>query len=94
MESTTRRISNLELKRMRDLQGLLEAKGIKLNQVQLGELISEYLMENYSEFTTMVLEKLGKKSKFENDSPLHRLLFEPSSEGVESDSVKEHDLLL
>lgn len=94
MTTTTRRISNLELQRMKDLQTLLEKNGIKLNQVQLGELISEYLIENYDEFSARVLQKFKQLKESEENDPLHRLLFEPSTEGEESDSVKEHDVIL
>ncbi len=94
MKTTTRRVSNLELQRMKDLQALLEEKGIKLNQIQLGELISEYIIENYDEFSCLVLKKFAHKKELEENDPLHRLLFEPSSEGKESDSAKEHDVIL
>ena len=75
MGSTTRRISDSELKKLKDIQKHLERQNIKITQSELSEAIINFTIEHLNEFFSSLAQKTN-----ENDvDPLRKWLDSPVS---------------
>lgn len=88
MSTTTRRITEKELQKLKELQKILEQHNIKLAQSELSELITEFAIEHIYEF----FEFLKQKSTSIDKDPIYHWLEKPVSGDIETDSVKDHDV--
>ena len=87
MNSTTRRVSEKELKRIKEIQKLLERQKIKLTQAEISELITAYAIDNFEDF----MKTLKKKKEKNANDPLIKWLNSHVEGKEETNVVIEHD---
>ncbi|MFX1511543.1 MAG: hypothetical protein ACFFCQ_03050 [Promethearchaeota archaeon] len=88
MTITTRRITEKELTKLKEVQSILEATGIKLSQAEISELVTEFTLENFDEFLVTIRTKFQEKKR----DPLFEWLDTPVEGKIKTNSVKEHDV--
>lgn len=94
MTITTRRISDKEFDRIKKIQELLHKKGYDLNIDEIGELMSEFLLDKTEEFIELIMSKSKISS---TDRSLDSLLFDEvvlPDDAQETDSVRDHDIIM
>ncbi|MHA1982903.1 MAG: hypothetical protein ACW967_01035 [Candidatus Hodarchaeales archaeon] len=87
MTTTTRRITENELKRLKEIQKYLEQKQIKLSQSEISELITKYTIDNLEDF----LNTLRIKKNKQKADPLESWINTPVEGKKVTNSVYEHD---
>lgn len=87
MSTTTRRITENELKRLKEIQKHLEQQKIKLTQSEISELITKYAIDNFEDF----FKTLRKKNSKEKEDPLVSWINTPVEGKKSTNSVEEHN---
>ena len=90
MESTTRRISERELKKLKDIQKHLENLNIKMTQSDLTEAMNDFVLDHFNEF----ISSLSKKKSSSTKDPIFDWLDSPVSGSVDTNAVDDHDVIL
>ncbi|HKZ39876.1 MAG TPA: hypothetical protein VJ044_02885 [Candidatus Hodarchaeales archaeon] len=90
MAITTRRLTQTELDRLKQMQGHLEQLGIRVTLSELGESVTSYVTEHFEDF----VQRLKESSHTSSVDPLITWL-ETITDGKEpSEAVTEHDVAL
>ncbi len=89
--STTRRITNTELQKLKEIQSILKQEGIQLTQTQLGESLVEFTITNIQKFLFEMKQIQGNKG--DERKELNRLLYESFDGEEDTNSVMEHDVI-
>lgn len=90
MSSTTRRISENELKKLKEIQKHLERSNIKMTQADLTQAMNEYILDHFNDFVSSLSRK---KKKFSKD-PLFDWLDKPVYGTEDTNVVEDHDVII
>ncbi len=91
MTTTTRRVNKSELIKIKEIQNILNQKNIKLSQADISEMITDFALDNLEGFIDELNLKLERNSE---DQELLDFLNNSYSGKDETDSVKEHDVII
>jgi cob(I)alamin adenosyltransferase len=89
MKSTTRRVSETELQKLKDIQNQLKQIGIDITQVELSESITDYVINRFDDF----IKEYQTKTQSEKKDILLKWLNNPYSGKITTDVVKDHDVI-
>ena len=89
MKSTTRRVSETELQKLKDIQNQLKQIGIDISQVELSEAITDYVINRFDDF----IKEYQMKTQSEKKDILLKWLNNPYSGKITTDVVKDHDVI-
>lgn len=89
MGSTTRRVSETELQKLKDIQVQLKQIGIDISQVELSENITDYVLDHFDDF---INEFRTKKQSNKKDALL-KWINNPFESKSSTDAVNEHDVI-
>ena len=81
MGSTTRRVSETELHKLKEIQIHLKQIGIDISQVELSETITNYVLERFDDF----IKEYRTKTEINKQNT-------PFDGEEQTDAVKEHDV--
>ena len=90
MSSTTRRISENEIKKLKEIQKLLERSNIRMTQADLTQAMNDYILDHFNDFVSGLSQKKKKSSK----DPLFDWLDTPISGTEDTNSVEDHDVII
>ena len=90
MSSTTRRISENEIKKLKEIQKLLERSNIRMTQADLTQAMNDYILDHFNDFVTGLSQKKKKSSK----DPLFDWLDTLISGTEDTNSVEDHDVII
>lgn len=90
MESTTRRISDAELKKIKEIQKHLASLNIKMSQSDVTQAMNDFVLDHFTEFIAFLSKK---KSDSKND-PLSEWLSSPVSGSEFTNAVEDHDVII
>ena len=88
MGSTTRRVSEAELHKLKEIQNHLKQIGINISQVKLSETITNYVLERFDDF----IKEYRTKSQYDKQDTLLNWINTPFDGEKQTDAVKEHDV--
>ena len=89
MKSTTRRVSETELRKLKDIQNQLKQIGIDINQVELSESITDYVINRFDDF----IKEYRAKTQFNKKDVLLKWINNPYDSELSTDAVKDHDVI-
>ena len=89
MKSTTRRVSETELQKLKDIQNQLKQIGIDISQVELSESITDYVINRFDDF----IKEYKTKTQSNRKDVLLKWINNPYDSEVRTDAVKEHDVI-
>ena len=90
MGSTTRRVSETELNKLKEIQTHLKQIGIDISQVELSETITNYVLERFDDF----IKEYRNKTQHDKQDALFNWINTPLDGEVQTDAVIEHDVTL
>ena len=90
MSSTTRRISEHEIKRLKEIQKLLERSNIRMTQADLTQAMNDYILDHFNDFVS----SLSRKKKKSPKDPLFAWLDKPVSGTEDTNVVEDHDVII
>lgn len=88
MGSTTRRVSESELNKLKEIQTHLKQIGIDISQVELSEAITNYVLERFDNF----LVEFHHKREEKDVDPLQSWINTPVIGKEKTNSVQNHDV--
>jgi hypothetical protein len=88
MGSTTRRVSEAELHKLKEIQIHLKQIGIDISQVELSETITNYVLERFDDF----IKDYRTKTEHDKQDTLLNWINTPFDGEEQTDAVKEHDV--
>ena len=88
MGSTTRRVSEAELHKLKEIQTHLKQIGIDISQVKLSETITNYVLERFDDF----IKDHRTKLQYNKQDTLLNWINTPFDGEEQTDAVKEHDV--
>ena len=89
MKSTTRRVSETELQKLKDIQNQLKQIGIDISQVELSESITDYVINRFDDF----IKEYKAKTQSNKKDVLLKWINNPYDSEWSTDAVKEHDVI-
>ena len=89
MKSTTRRVSETEILKLKDIQNQLKQIGIDISQVELSESITDYVMNRFDDF----IKEYKAKTQSNKEEVLLKWINNPYDSESGSDAVKDHDVI-
>jgi len=89
LKSTTRRVSETELRKLKDIQNQLKQIGIDINQVELSESITDYVINRFDDF----IKEYRAKTQFNKKDVLLKWINNPYDSELSTDAVKDHDVI-
>ena len=90
MGSTTRRVSEAELHKLKEIQYHLKQIGIDISQVELSETITNYVLERFDDF----IKEYRAKTQYNKQDILLNWINTPFDGVKQTNAVKEHDVTL
>ncbi len=90
MRSTTRRVSESELHKLKEIQNHFKQIGIDINLVELSETITDYVLERFDDF----INEYRSKTQYKNQDPLFNWINTPIDGKDKTDAVKDHNVTL
>ncbi|MFX0016953.1 MAG: hypothetical protein ACFFB2_20965 [Promethearchaeota archaeon] len=88
MGSTTRRVSEAELHKLKEIQNHLKQIGIDISQVELSESITNYVLERFDDF----IKEYRARTHDNKQDALLNWINSPFNGEEPTDAVKEHDV--
>ena len=89
MKSTTRRVSETELQKLKDIQNQLKQIGIDISQVELSESITDYVINRFNDF----IKEYNSKTQSNKNKVLFKWINNPYDSKLNTDAVKDHDVI-
>jgi hypothetical protein len=89
LKSTTRRVSETELQKLKDIQNQLKQIGIDISQVELSESITDYVINRFDDF----IKEYKTKTQSDKKEALLKWLNNPYEGEMKTDAVKDHDVI-
>jgi len=89
LKSTTRRVSETELQKLKDIQNQLKQIGIDISQVELSESITDYVINRFDDF----IKEYKAKTQSNKKDVLLKWINNPYDSEWSTDAVKEHDVI-
>ncbi len=89
MKSTTRRVSETEILKLKDIQNQLKQIGIDISQVELSESITDYVMNRFDDF----IKEYKAKTQSNKEEVLLKWINNPYDSELSTDAVKDHDVI-
>ena len=90
MSSTTRRISESEIKKLKEIQKLLERSNIRMTQSDLTQAMNDYILDHFNDFVYRISQKKKKLSR----DPLYDWLDTQIFGTEDTNSVEDHDAII
>jgi cob(I)alamin adenosyltransferase len=89
LKSTTRRVSETELQKLKDIQSQLKQIGIDISQVELSESITDYVINRFDDF----IKEYRAKTQSSKREVLLKWINNPYDSELSTDAVKDHDVI-
>ena len=89
LKSTTRRVSEKELQKLKDIQKQLKQIGIDISQVELSESITDYVINRFDDF----IKEYNSKTQSNKKEILLKWINNPYDSELSTDAVKDHDVI-
>jgi hypothetical protein len=89
LKSTTRRVSETELRKLKDIQNQLKQIGIDISQVELSESITDYVINRFDDF----IKEYKTKTQSDRNDVLLNWINNPYDSELVTDAVKDHDVI-
>ena len=87
--STTRRVSETELRKLKDIQNQLKQIGINISQVELSESITDYVIYRFDDF----IKEYKTKTQSDRKDALLSWINNPYDSELVTDAIKDHDVI-
>jgi len=88
MKSTTRRVTEAELHKLKEIQTHLKQIGIDISQVELSETITNYVLDRFDDF----IKEYRAKAQYDKQDALLNWINTPFDGEEKTNAVKEHDV--
>ncbi|MHA1974494.1 MAG: hypothetical protein ACTSW1_15960 [Candidatus Hodarchaeales archaeon] len=89
MKSTTRRVTEKELEKLKNIQDQLKQIGINVSQMELSEAITDFVVNRFDEF----IKEYKEKTRNREEDILLKWIENPYDSGSHTNAVEDHDVV-